>query len=286
MKQAGVQATKRIYMSLIDAYAASGQFDKAKLVLLEPDVPARYQNELKSELISALASHGKRADALSIYEEMKKTNCQVDPKSIISLIEYSDSNGDLNTLVQLADDLQDDNSWIDGFFRMILFAVRNRKSSNILDLLKRNKVRLSKKDIHVEYHFDEVFWAIAETEPTEIKLGMDLLRYMKEELEFAPSRKCLDFLLHACVNAKDMESGLLVWKEYQSAALPCNVLSFLRMYQVLLAAGDLEGAKTLVTKIPKDDKDVQHVIEESQIVYSQTPEKKKSNKKRIVFPTN
>lgn len=32
MKQAGVQATKRIYMSLIDAYAASGQFDKAKLV--------------------------------------------------------------------------------------------------------------------------------------------------------------------------------------------------------------------------------------------------------------
>ncbi|KAL0846391.1 hypothetical protein Bca101_019637 [Brassica carinata] len=243
MKQAGVQATKRIYMSLIDAYAASGQFEKAKQVLLDPDVPARYQNELKSELISALASHGKRADALSIYEEMKETKSQVDPKSIISLIEYSDSDGDLNTLVQLADDLQDDNSWIDGFFRMILFAVRNRKSSNILDLLKGNKVRLSKKDFHVEYHFDEVFWAIAETEPTEVKLGMALLRYMKEELGFVPSRKCLDFLLHACVNAKDMQNGLLV----------------------LLAAGDLEGAKTLATKIPKDDKDVQHIIEESQI---------------------
>ncbi|CAH8381853.1 unnamed protein product [Eruca vesicaria subsp. sativa] len=285
MKQAGVQATKRIYMSLIDAYAASGQFEKAKQVLLDPDVPARYQTELKGELISALASHGRRADALCIYEEMKETKCQVDPKSIISLIEYSDSNGDLNTLVQLADDLQDDNSWIDGFFRMILFAVRNRKSSNILDLLNRNKVRLSKKDIHVEYHFDEVFWAIAETEPTEVKLGMDLLRYMKEELGFVPSRKCLDFLLHACVNAKDMKNGLLVWKEYQSAALPCNVLSFLRMYQVLLAAGDLEGAKTLATKIPKEDKDVQHIIEESQIVYSQTPEKKKPKKKRIAFPT-
>ncbi|CAN6859701.1 unnamed protein product [Brassica oleracea] len=292
MKQAGVQATKRIYMSLIDAYAASGQFENAKQVLLDPDVPARYQNELKSELISALASHGKRADALILYEEMKETKCQVDPKSIISLIEYCDSNGDLNTLVQLADDLQDDHSWIDGFFRMILFAVRNRKSSNVLDLLKRNEVRLSKKDIHVEYHFDEVFWAIAETEPTDVKLGMDLLRYIKEELGFVPSRKCLDFLLHACVNAKDMKNGLLVWKEYQSAALPCNVLSFLRqatnlakMYQVLLAAGDLEGAKTLVTKISKDDKDVQHVIEESQIVYSQTPEKKKPKKKRIVFPT-
>ncbi|XP_013662011.2 pentatricopeptide repeat-containing protein At4g04790, mitochondrial isoform X1 [Brassica napus] len=285
MKQAGVQATKRIYMSLIDAYAASGQFEKAKQVLLDPDVPARYQNELKSELISALASHGKRADALILYEEMKETKCQVDPKSIISLIEYSDSNGDLNTLVQLADDLQDDHSWIDGFFRMIMFAVRNRKSSNVLDLLKRNEVRLSKKDIHVEYHFDEVFWAIAETEPADVKLGMDLLRYIKEELGFVPSRKSLDFLLHACVNAKDMKNGLLVWKEYQSAALPCNVLSFLRMYQVLLAAGDLEGAKTLVTKISKEDKDVQHIIEESQIVYSQTPEKKKPKKKRIVFPT-
>lgn len=32
MKQAGVQATKRIYMSLIDAYAASGKFEKAKQV--------------------------------------------------------------------------------------------------------------------------------------------------------------------------------------------------------------------------------------------------------------
>lgn len=61
-----------------------------------------------------------------------------------------------------------------------------------------------------------------------MKLGKDLLRFMKEELGFVPSRKCLDFLLHACVNAKDMENGLFVWKEYQSAALPCNVLSFLR----------------------------------------------------------
>ncbi|XP_006286359.2 pentatricopeptide repeat-containing protein At4g04790, mitochondrial isoform X1 [Capsella rubella] len=285
MKQAGVQATKRIYMSLIDAYAASGQFEKAKQVLVDPDVPAINQNELKSVLISALASRGKWADAFSIYEEMRKAECHIDPKSIISLIEYSDSKVELSMLVQLADDLQDDKSWIDGFFRMILSAVRNRKSSNILDLLKRNKVRLSKKDIPVETHFDEVFWAIAETEPTEMKLGMDLLSFMKEELEFIPSRKCLDFLLHACVNAKDMVNGLLVWKEYQSAALPCNVLSFLRMYQVLLATGDLQGAKELVSKIPKDDIDVQHIIEESLIVYSQAPKKKKLKKKMIGFPT-
>ncbi|CAA7054303.1 unnamed protein product [Microthlaspi erraticum] len=274
MKEAGVHVTKRVYMSLIEAYAASGNFEKAKQVLLDPDVPAKSQNELKSVLMSALASNGKMADAFSIYEEMKKARCHVEPKSIISLIEYADPKGELDTLVQLADDLQDDNSWIDGFFRMILFAVRNRKSSTILDVLKQKKVRLSRKDIHVENKFNEVFWAIAESEPTEVKLGMDLLRFLKEELGFVPSRKCLDFLMHACVNAKDMENGLLVWKEYQSAALPCNVLSFLRMYQVLLAAGDLEGANALVSEIPKDDKDVQHIIKESQIVFSLTPKKK------------
>lgn len=55
-------------------------------MLLDPDVPARNQDELKSVLISALASHGRRADALSIYEEMKKAERHVEPKSIIALI--------------------------------------------------------------------------------------------------------------------------------------------------------------------------------------------------------
>ena len=55
-------------------------------MLVDPDVPARNQNELKSALISAFASHGKWADALSIYEDMKKDECLVEPKSIISLI--------------------------------------------------------------------------------------------------------------------------------------------------------------------------------------------------------
>ncbi|CAH2035803.1 unnamed protein product, partial [Thlaspi arvense] len=61
----------------------------------------------------------------------------------------------------------------------------------------------------VKYHFDEVFWAIAEMEQTEVKLGMDLLSFMKKEFGFVPSRKCLDFLLHACANANDMENSLL-----------------------------------------------------------------------------
>lgn len=61
-----------------------------------------------------------------------------------------------------------------------------------------------------------------------MKLGLDLVSFMKEELELFPSRKCLDFLLHACVNAKDKQNALLVWKEYQFAELPYNVLNYLR----------------------------------------------------------
>lgn len=61
-----------------------------------------------------------------------------------------------------------------------------------------------------------------------MKLGLDLVSFMKEELELCPSRKCLDFLLHACVNAKDKQNALLVWIEYQVAELPYNVINYLR----------------------------------------------------------
>lgn len=50
------------------------------------DVPAKDRSELRSVLISALASNGKITDALSIYEDMKEDGCPVEPKTIISLI--------------------------------------------------------------------------------------------------------------------------------------------------------------------------------------------------------
>lgn len=53
---------------------------------MDLEVPAKDHNELKSVLISALASNENITDALSIYEEMKKLGCPVEPKAIISLI--------------------------------------------------------------------------------------------------------------------------------------------------------------------------------------------------------
>ncbi|KAG7546642.1 Pentatricopeptide repeat [Arabidopsis suecica] len=277
MKKAGVEVNKHVYMSLIKAYASCGQSEKAKQVLLDLEVPAKDHNELKSVLISALASNGKITDALSIYEEMKKLGCPVEPKAIISLIDNSDSNAELRTLVELTHELRDYKFWIDGFFKIIVFAVRNNRSSSILDLLEQTKNHLSKDDIAVEYWFEEVFKSIAETESNDVKLGLDLVSFMKEELELCPSRKCLDFLLHACVNAKDKQNALLVWKEYQFAELPYNVLNYLRMYQVLVAAGDSKSAEALVSKIPNDDKDVKCIVKESRIVF--TPKLKKKKKK-------
>jgi len=53
---------------------------------MDLEVPAKDHNELKSVLISALASNGNITEALSIYEEMKKLRCPVEPKAILSLI--------------------------------------------------------------------------------------------------------------------------------------------------------------------------------------------------------
>lgn len=61
-----------------------------------------------------------------------------------------------------------------------------------------------------------------------MQFGLDLLEAVKEEVGVRPSRKSLDFLLSACTNAKDTKSSFLIWKEYERAGLPYNVLSFVR----------------------------------------------------------
>lgn len=73
-----------------------------------------------------------------------------------------------------------------------------------------------------------MFCLIGDSDPTYLQMGLDLLRVVKNDFGITPSRKCLDFLLHACVNAKDLRNSKLVWKEYKEAGLPYNILNFLR----------------------------------------------------------
>lgn len=53
---------------------------------MDEGIPVKNINEIKSALVSALASNGRILDALNIYEEVKEAGCHLEPKAIISLI--------------------------------------------------------------------------------------------------------------------------------------------------------------------------------------------------------
>lgn len=149
MCNSGVQPTKFVFMALINAYAACGQFEKAKQVkleshwccfsyfflnqrslwlylqlplllrkimdlvrrwkpgnaaevtavslllywqchyvqvLLDKRIPVKSLNEIKSVLVSALASHGQLSEAFEMYEGIKEAGSNLQPKAIGCLI--------------------------------------------------------------------------------------------------------------------------------------------------------------------------------------------------------
>ncbi|CAL5392983.1 unnamed protein product [Camellia sinensis] len=280
LKHSGVQITKHIFMALINAYAACGQFEKAKQIVLDKGIPIKSLNEIRSVLVSALASHGQISDALNIYEEIKYAECNVEPKAIISLIEYLQSEGELSRLLQLLEELNDQNYWVDGCCRVISYCVKHKYLSSAVDLLKQLRDKFSDDEVAVEGLFDEVFSKIAEMEPADLQFGLDMLQAIKEEIDVRPSRKSLDFLLSACASAKDAASSLLVYKEYQTAGLPYNSLTFLRMYQALLASGNRQSARKMLNNIPKDDPHIRIVIKACQETYRKPASSKGKRKKK------
>ncbi|XP_039038321.1 pentatricopeptide repeat-containing protein At4g04790, mitochondrial-like [Hibiscus syriacus] len=126
--------------------------------------------------------------------------------------------------------------------------------------------------------FDEIFCVITEKQPNDLRFALALFQAIKDEFGLNSSRKSLDFLLTSCVNAKDLQNSLLIWSEYQVASLRFNVLTFLRMYQALLASGDPKSAKSLLTKIPMDDSHVRCIIKACQETYVQPSSLTKTKK--------
>ncbi|XVF77629.1 hypothetical protein PTKIN_Ptkin14bG0061600 [Pterospermum kingtungense] len=279
MERAEIQVTKHFFMALINAYTSCRQFEKAKQVPLDERIPVKSLNEIKSALVSALALSGQMPDALNIYKEIKQNGGSLEPKAAISLIEHFPSDGELGLLLQLLDEVQDPDYWVDGCCRVILQCVRHKHLRSAVDLFKQLRDKFHNDDMAMEVIFDEVFSVIAEREPTDTQIGLALLQAIKNELGLSPSRKSLDFLLNACVSAKDLQNSLLIWNEYQAAGLPYNVLTFLRMYQALLASGDTKSAKNILTKIPRDDPHVRCVIKACQITYLQSTSSKTKKKK-------
>ncbi|KAI3673777.1 hypothetical protein L6452_39907 [Arctium lappa] len=284
LDESGVTATKHIFMALINAYAACGLFEKAKQVLSDKKIPIDNLNEIKSVLVSALASHGQMTKALDIYDEIKQDAAYLEPKSVICLIEHLQSEGELSRLLELLQQLKDFDFWDDGCARIILYCVRHKLLGPAVDLLKQRMEKCT-NETATEVLFDEAFCEIAETEPTDVQFGLDLLQAIKEDIGIRPSRRSIDFLLSACVNAKDLDRSFIVWKEYQTAGLPYNVLTFVRMYQALLASGAHKAAKILLENIHDDDPHVCHVLTACRLTFGksasdETKEKKKTTKKK------
>lgn len=68
-------------------------------VVSDNGIPVKNLNEIKSVLVSALASHGQMSDALDIYEEIKQVGSNLEPKAVISLIVSSSINDCILSLV-------------------------------------------------------------------------------------------------------------------------------------------------------------------------------------------
>ncbi|KAJ7981613.1 Pentatricopeptide repeat-containing protein [Quillaja saponaria] len=194
MKKSGVQATKQIFMALINAYANSGQYEKAKQIASDKAIPVKSLNEIKSVLVLALASHGQMVEALFIYDEIKEAGYNLEPRAVISLIEHTQLDGKVDKLLQMLKELNGD-YWVDGCCRIILYCVRFKHLSSAVDLLKQLKDKFYSDELVMEVLFDEVFSLIAQSEHTHLQIGLYLLRVIKDELGLFPSRKCLDFLL-------------------------------------------------------------------------------------------
>ncbi|XP_020103788.1 pentatricopeptide repeat-containing protein At4g04790, mitochondrial-like isoform X2 [Ananas comosus] len=279
LRQAGIQITKHVTMALINAFAKLGNFEMAKQVVLDHEIPSMQVIEIKSALISALSSNGQISDALNIYDEIKQAKCSIDPKAIISLIEHIRTEGEVDRLCKLLNKLNDLTTWFDGCGRVILYCVDFNHATIAIDLLKQLKM---KDELSAYMVIDQMFSHIWETEPVNLKIGMQLLRAIKEELGLQLSRTSLDFLLSTCVKAKDAKCAWEIWSEYETSGLLYNVLTFLRMYQALLASGEKEAwkaAKEMVKRVPKEDAHVLYILKSCKSTYRREPRKASSTER-------
>uniref|UniRef100_A0A1D1YUV6 Pentatricopeptide repeat-containing protein At4g04790, mitochondrial n=1 Tax=Anthurium amnicola TaxID=1678845 RepID=A0A1D1YUV6_9ARAE len=257
MKHFQVDFTKQIYIALVNAYANCGKFDQAKQVILDKCIPVEFRSDIKNALVFSFSLNGNILDALEIYDAMKRDRCRVEPKTILSLIDFFPSDGQINRLLQLLAGLDSSVFWFDACGRVAVYCVRNNLLSSAVDLLKQLKAEDESGTCTV---IDQMFCQIWETNPTNMQIGMALLEAVKDDLGLQPSRTSLDFLLSACAKKKDLKSARSIWVEYSKAGLPFNILTYLRMYHAFLASGDFKGAKKLLKKIPQMDRHVCNIV--------------------------
>ncbi|KAL5132354.1 Pentatricopeptide repeat-containing protein, mitochondrial [Glycine soja] len=208
LKQSGIVATKQIFMALVNAYAACGQLEKAKKVILDPLIPPKSLNQIKGFLVSVLASHGQLSEALVIYEEIKQSGHKLEAKEVTSLIEHTHSEGELDRLLLLLKELDDTDYWNDACCRIILYCIWNKHLSSAVELCNLLKDKFQSDEQVMEFLFDKVFSLIEESEESShLHTCSELLSEIKDKLGLLPSHKRHDSLLCACANATDLHDS-------------------------------------------------------------------------------
>ncbi|KAJ3671360.1 hypothetical protein LUZ60_007439 [Juncus effusus] len=269
-----IRISKSIFIGLIHAYSKLGNFDMVKQVVNHPDAPVKYMTEIKSTLTSALASNGKISDALEIYDEIKNNGSSLDQKALMSLIENTKTEGELEKMTNYLNELKGSNYWYDGCCRVILYCVQHNYTDDAIAFLKQLK---EKDETSAYMGVDQIFCHVRNMEPVKLETGMRLLHAIKEELGFQISRTSLDFLLSMCVKAKDSHTARIIYNEYKLADLPYNVLTKLRMYQALMAVGETKVANEMLGNIQHEDKEVRYLIQSIKQTYFIRNEKKKKS---------
>ncbi|KAI4979608.1 hypothetical protein ZWY2020_016361 [Hordeum vulgare] len=194
LRRDGVQMTKHAYMALINAYSRLGNFDMAKQVALDKEIPPKCLSEVRSALVGALASNGKLSDGLELFDEIKQSGGYLEPKAAIALIEHTQAEDQLDRLYQLLEEVSEPGMWFDGCGRVLQYCVQHNHSDAAVDLLKQLK---ETNEMSTYMIVDQAFCQIWEMEPVNLDIGMVLLRAVKE-LGLHVSRTSLDFLLSVC----------------------------------------------------------------------------------------
>ncbi|KVH99068.1 hypothetical protein Ccrd_022648 [Cynara cardunculus var. scolymus] len=283
--------TVNMYNVIMGGYFRQKNFNKALMVLKQMEASGlNPDSHTFSYIIGNCSSED---DIIKYRKELDESGVTATKHIYMALInayaacglfekakqEHLQSEGELSRLLQLLKQLKDFDFWDDGCARIILYCVRHKLLGSAVDLLKQRMEKCT-NETATEGLFDEVFCAIVETEPIDVQFGLDLLQAIKEDIGIRPSRRSLDFLLSACVNARDLDRSFIVWKEYQTAGLPYNVLTFVRMYQALLASGAHKAAKVLLKNIHDDDCHVLRVLNACRLTFGKSASTKPRRERR------
>ncbi|CAJ2660004.1 unnamed protein product [Trifolium pratense] len=152
------------------------------------------------ESIKKFKDFHERVDVLpssSSYEKLILHSCAL-------LKEHTCSNGELDQLHLLLEELNDTSYWNDACCRIILCCIWNKCLSSAIDLCKLLKDKLQIDELVMKVLFDKVFSQIEVSESNHLQICMELLSEMKDKLGLLPSQKCYDSLLAAaCADTND-----------------------------------------------------------------------------------